>query len=339
MKILAFSSNPLPGWWRLESPAKWINRKTSHQMRVYYGKKRTWLSQVKRVDLVVGQTFVSPALVDALHALGIKVIYEIDDAFLVYKKESLRPSVAKLIGHLPRKAFKETVRKCDALTVSTESLKRRFARFYQGPIYVLPNYMDFEWWGPPLKIKKKRKEVRIGWFGSVTHYENVEKILKPVILKVLAQHDNVFFILNSLAKKILEKETYPKKKVKFLDSVPIAQWPAMAKKMEPDIGLAPLLDDYFNQCRSPLKYFEFGGNKVAGVYSPTVYQKLVKHEETGFIAGSVRDWVKFLSLLIESQQLRIDVGGRAYKDVKRNYDLKDHFQERVKVYQEVLKTG
>ncbi len=78
---------------------------------------------------------------------------------------------------------------------------------------------------------------------------------------------------------------------------------------------------------------------MAGVYSPTVYQKLVKHEETGFIAGSVRDWVKFLSLLIESQQLRIDVGGRAYKDVKRNYDLKDHFQERVKVYQEVLKTG
>ena len=86
MNILAFHNDSGSRWWRLESPAKWLNKNTDHQMLVLSHKM--WKDDIAGAHIVVAEMFNSPKAVNSMHAMGAKVIYEADDALLdSYGKE------------------------------------------------------------------------------------------------------------------------------------------------------------------------------------------------------------------------------------------------------------
>jgi glycosyltransferase involved in cell wall biosynthesis len=89
-----------------------------------------------------------------------------------------------------------------------------------------------------------------------------------------------------------------------------------------DIGLAPMTGGLFEACKTNNKYREYGGCRVAGVYSATSpYVECVRHGETGLlVANDPEAWIAALEALIDAPALRAAIADRAFEDVRRNYN-------------------
>lgn len=101
-----------------------------------------------------------------------------------------------------------------------------------------------------------------------------------------------------------------------------------------DIGLAPLVDEPFFHSKSNNKYREFGGCKIAGVYSDMPpYSDCVVNQKTGLLVkNSVQSWVEAIEQLILNSELRDGIAANANADVLANYS----FDNAVKCFRSVL---
>lgn len=88
-----------------------------------------------------------------------------------------------------------------------------------------------------------------------------------------------------------------------------------------DIGIAPLLAGDFEACKTSLKYREYGGCGVAGVYSAVPpYVDDVRDGETGLLVDNDVDaWVAGLRRLIDSVSTRRTIAANALADVERKF--------------------
>lgn len=345
LKIIVFTNDTASRKWRFDGQAERINNQTEHEM--FITSHRSWNNDIVGANLVILEMLTGTKVVDTCHAQGAKVIYDADDAVIdTYGRE--RKNLMH-IGPQWRSDAIETIRKCDALTVSNQTLKENYGRFTKEPIYILPFYLDFDWYKRDLPtIQRTTDEIRIGWFGSRGHFEDL-RMVAPAIKSVLEKYPQVKFIYcgyggmssDKLATEVgwgedIFKEI-PRERREFVIGVPYDVWPVKHRYLDLDIGISPLLDDYFNKCKVETKFLEYAALATPGVYSPTVYEPWVKHGKTGFIARDNDEWVKYLSMLIEDRKLRKEVGKNARRWVLKHKDLDLHWRDWLEIYSKVAK--
>ncbi len=345
LKILCFDNGTTSRKWRFNGQADRINKLTEHEMFVVSSKE--WNGDIVGANLVILEMLTGPQIVDACHQQGAKVIYEADDAVIdSYGKERKN---LQHIGPVWRSNSIETIKKCDAVTVSNQVLKENYERFTKKPVHILPFYLDYNWYGKELsEIKRITDEIRLGWFGSRGHLEDLQMVT-PAIKEVLEKYPKVKFVYCGFGGMSSERlltevgwgedvfKTIPRERREFALGVPPDYWPLKHRFLDLDIGVSPLIDDYFNHCKTYTKWLEYSILETPGVYSPTVYTDVVKHGKTGFIAKTKKDWIKYLSLLIEDKKLREEIGKKARKEVLKNYDLDNCWRNWLKIYKEVAR--
>lgn len=108
-----------------------------------------------------------------------------------------------------------------------------------------------------------------------------------------------------------------------------------------DIGIAPLEDTVFNSSKSNIKYLEYSAMGIPTVASKvTPYADTIVNGETGFLIktkGSVYlDWVKALSRLVESNELRESIGKKANSFVRENFNMEKNADLWKDAYLKVL---
>ncbi len=103
-----------------------------------------------------------------------------------------------------------------------------------------------------------------------------------------------------------------------------------------DISLLPLRDTEFNRMKSDLKFIESAGHGAAVLASPTVYSGTVRDGFTGFLYRSPREFAERLKLLVEDRALRLGLAEAAYRYVKRERLLSQHYGERLAWYEELF---
>lgn len=109
-----------------------------------------------------------------------------------------------------------------------------------------------------------------------------------------------------------------------------------------DVSLAPLVDSFFNSCKSELKVIEAGFHKKAIIASDVEpYSNILisavdegKYNDNGnSLLVSPRknhkEWAKHMKRLIESPAMIEDLGNRLYETVKDKYSLKNVSKNRV----------
>lgn len=332
MNILAFSNYTGSVQWRLRGVANYLNAKTEHSM--YVASSKEWGNDTLGADIVVAQMWRNPKGIDVCHQQGAKVVYEADDIIIgVGGKDRLK---LMNLDEGSEEMTKETIRKSDLVTVTTEKIAEHYRQFNDN-VVVLPNYMDFMWWGKPWK-QQSVNHIRLGWAGSVSHHEDLIMI-KPTIEKILKNFPQVKFIYcgHGGRKGIIGDEVFddlPHNRREYYVGVPTEYWPMKSKSMGFDIGIAPLLDDEFNSGKSAIKYYEYAANLVPGVYSNTVvYNGTIKPGKTGFLAKSEDEWYRYLSRLITEKDLRERIMNAAYQDVLENYNLDDHYHKWIEAYE------
>lgn len=327
----------------------WNGEKTS----LNGGSDKDKTSAIMNSDIVV---FHRPMTQDAydlavkLKAVGKKIVLDNDDT---YRKDAGVPIImARMLDNPEEKleiidsGLKEFAKISDMVTVSTDFLANEYKEVNDN-VVVLHNCVDKRDWYKP-KTNETGK-VRIGIIGSVASNKDYESIIPA--LDTLKNSDDVQLVLFALPQKTehtkLAVELY-KPEFDFWSQynpewhhfVPMSEYTKKLSDLKLDIILIPRYDNYFNRCKSNLKFLEASMLKVPVIaqgfedgLSP--YQVDKEDAEHMIICNTPEEWKQSIDKLIEDKQLRETIGESAYNYVLEKYDIKNNKHKWVEAYQTI----
>lgn len=235
----------------------------------------------------------------------------------------------------------------DLVTTTTEFLADEYRKLNSN-VKVLPNCVDPFYFDEPLR--NETDIVRIGVTGSLGVSSDID-----LVAPIIRHYENdkrvqfVFFSLpprnkeNPLVNKIYRDE------YKFLDSVNVEWHPTVnadkyydkLNSLKLDLMIIPRTDNYFNRCKSNLKFLEasmFNIPCIAQGFTDgkSPYQANPEDQKYMKIVIDNTQWIPEIEKMITDRAEREYVGYEAHKYVVKNYNIEDHAHEWVKAYQTLL---
>jgi len=230
----------------------------------------------------------------------------------------------------------------DGFTVSTQNLKDYYSTYTDKPIYVCPNSLDFKERDAIYKTdfskselyKKEPEEIRIGWLGSASHWENLHHIEKP-ITEILKKYPHVHFYYTALFGDLFTDPSVQSQihKAKWSN---LKNWASTIVEHNFDIALAPLMDNDFNRAKSNLRVLEYASAHYPVICSPVEPYKVFTEKEVKF-AMEKEEWFDALEELITKPELRKSLAENLYKRAKRDYDVRKNYKLWVNALKEIKK--
>ncbi|PKN92541.1 MAG: hypothetical protein CVU44_15520 [Chloroflexi bacterium HGW-Chloroflexi-6] len=267
-------------------------------------------------------------LVSFCKSNGIKLVYETDDdLFEIAKPGSSHPEAESYA--IWTKGAKVLALNADLLTVSSEPLKRKLSDL-NSAIQVIPNALDEEVWQIDSLLPQIKDTTDIGilYMGTRTHGRDLAMI-ETALKKVKKKFGNrVRFDVIGVSSESLDSNLYN------VIIPPVAEYPdfvawlkSMAHKWS--IGLTPLANTSFNECKSYIKYLDYSGLGLVSVCSKiTPYEAVVQHGINGFLVENNEDsWYDALARLIEDDNLRKSVSANAYQGLIDNHKQKNRSKD------------
>lgn len=315
---------------RLHTPFKELSKSGDYHFFVY-GKEilpkieMDSIINEKIFDVIVLQRS-NPYAIEILKRakkLGIKVIYETDDFLLDIEKDNpsykemqrLKPGIIKAIDN------------ADVITTSTTEIANKFKKIGKDTEiirnYQLNNVVS-------LKPFKPNKTIKIGYFGTMTHDQDL-KLIEGPIRELKKKYDVEFEVVGVSG---MEREWYTTKKLPFypMSAPTFMKW--LANEIDWDIGVAPLVNNEFNSCKSELKFIEYTSLGIPTVASDIEgYRKAINDGIDGFLAKTDYDWGAKISRLIDDEGFRHGMVNNARKKVLENYNI----NSRVKQWDSIFK--
>lgn len=260
----------------------------------------------------------------ALKEAGKKVIFDNDDTY--------RPDSGADVPTFGRKKeildqinrnLTEAVQIADLVTASTEFLTEEYKALNPNTI-TLKNCIDPEDWSEPKR--NEGNKLRVGLVGSVTTADYKE--IKPVLqfLSNSPEHQLVVFGLPPKQDDTKILQEVMKEHIDFWESldiewqplVNIQEYKYILNNLKLDLALIPRTDNYFNKCKSNLKFLELAMCEVPCAtstfkYSPYENDPVVKCE-------TLEDWMDAITL--PHTQLR-KLGKTAKEFVLKEYNIQD----------------
>jgi glycosyltransferase involved in cell wall biosynthesis len=245
--------------------------------------------------------------------------------------------------------FKESLKMTDYMTVTTQELKNVNAKhtgFDPKKIFVFPNAIELQhpMYHSQFNLRKKlpQDKVIIGYQSGVNHDEDLKIIHN--IERILEDNPNVVFAFCS--NPDMWKNVFGKMPVKYKKQCLF--WPPTAIFDQyqnipsiADIGLAPLVLDKFNDCKSWLKCLE---NGIWGI--PTVasaipdyvrFQTLSKGGISIPKHNDVTGFHKEINKLVRNKELREEMGRKSRKLIVEKLNTDEINKERYKLFERIAK--
>lgn len=258
------------------------------------------------------------------------VVLDLDDLLLDLPQD--HPD--RLNHHYAGKLFPilRALLEADLVSVSTTQLAD-VLRPMNPNILVLPNCIDERVWRltPRRESSRDKTPITIAFMGGDSHLPDFEPLLS-VLTEILTTYQGQV-IIKSVGMQLPPALQGLKnaEAVSFLFNYP--GYVNFVQQQDFDLAIAPLEDNLFNRCKSPIKYLEYSALGIPGVYSNLPpYSSLIKHGENGLLASNPEEWRQAILCLIEDPQLRWKMGQAAQETVRRDWLLGDHAQDWLDAY-------
>lgn len=238
-------------------------------------------------------------------------------------------------------SYRTILQEADAITTTTLYLKNSLAEISgrEDNIHVLPNAIDFTQW-KPLNISVREKlpgKFRFGW--AVSHAHKGDFLMMRDTLKTfLARHsDAIFVVIGDVGMEL--KTVIPEAQLEWhpFSDLWEGHYPMRMAMLGLDCGIAPLVDNEFNKCKSPLKFEEytaFGWPTIAQNMEP--YSSHIVQGDTGLLAGTPDEWSGALETMYNNAELRAKLAFNARLAVKEMFDLDVIAREWAAVYANLI---
>jgi len=278
------------------------------------------------------------AIAEELRRRGKKVVIDNDDTFRMnsHPLAQFTPEAEEIELKKREESITAFLKVADLATVTTEVLSKEYKENNEN-VVILPNCVDPLDWEEPLH--NETDKVRIGLVGSVAmeyDYRHIQDVLK----KLSDRKDVQLFMFGLGDKK--HREENPKVTEAFQDDYDfwdsldiehqpwcdISEYPTKINEARLDIMLIPRKDNYFNQCKSNVKFLEAAMCEV-----PVIAQSFEKgpyEELTDDIGLKIKDngeWEDKIESLISDKKKRREMGEKAREYVLKNYNIEDRSHE------------
>lgn len=277
---------------------------------------------------------------------GKKIVFDNDDTFLLDRTHAFLS--------LDERGFEENKVKLnnvvnnfiinsDLVTCSTEFLRLEYLKLNPN-VAVLPNYVNPSDW-PDNPQRNYGDKVRIGLVGSTAYHQDFHEI--EDLLRELDKSDKVQLVLFGLWKD-QKREQNPlvmkvhKKEYEFWDSLKNKEhvpWCDMAyyfdtlDQLRLDLMLIPREDNYFNRCKSNLKFLEASMLEIPVIASDLKYGPYSELDgEIGIKVKTSKQWHDSVWGLVNNPGKRRLMGAMANKYVIDNYNIENNAYKWRDVY-------
>lgn len=289
--------------------------------------------RIKDSDVIQIQRATSEYFIDAIPSMqkeGKKFIYDIDDN--LWEIPSYNPAYRPYNRHMLN-ITKQIIGLCDVVTVSTEPLKKYFIdKGFNDNIFVIPNFMHHL---PEYRESINNDVIVIGYVGTATHSGDFDSKLVKAIIQLLDKYSNLEF--RCMGYNPLPYKNHPQ--IKFTPFVPIDEYNNTMYNLNIDIGIAPLINNEFNRCKSNIKFLEYSSNSTVTIASNVYpYSNTIINNETGILIEDNKDWYSKLEMLISDVSLRKRLSKNAYSFVDANFTYKNNNTLIDDLYTQVLES-
>ncbi len=253
---------------------------------------------------------------------GAKLIYDFDDAIFVLNMSEGNKALSFL--KRPEKTG-DIISLCDLVIAGNQYLADYASKFNQN-VKIIPTTIDTDEYQ---RIDKKKENLCIGWSGSVTTIQHFRFAI-PFLTKIQEKYgDRVYF-------KVIGDGSYRNEELS-IEGIPWTRDTEVAELSEFDIGIMPLPDDEWAKGKCGLKGLQYMALEIPTLMSPVgVNSEIIEDGVNGFLAKEVDEWVDKISQLIESKDLREQMGKAARKTVVDEYSIVANRDLYLKYFREVL---
>lgn len=318
--------------WRIIWPMEYLHRRGYPVMWGYNGELDT-ATNTKYADVVVMHRLTwlredyYKALLwrDILHRDGKILIYELDD-------DILSPSVIDRIKrtnmwvkddeqiNTERQAHVFSVRICDAIICSTETLAIICRELTNKPVYIVPNAIDIDRFRSVMAQESGRpvgSPPTIGWIGG-NRPDSDAIHLASAWARISRNYPEVLFTIGGYPLPILAGAVPPER----LTLIPWRQIDAYPRAFANlDIGCATIAEEKFNESKSAIKAMEYAVAGAAVCASPLVYGQLIRHGQNGMLCQTTEEWYQALSTLLDYPEQRRTMAATLAWEVERDHSL------------------
>lgn len=230
--------------------------------------------------------------------------------------------------------FQEVLKRADLVTTPSSVLSGVLKQHGAKKTRVIKNCINPKLWSP-LNITKD-EYIRIGYQGGWSHYEDWLEIGEAIV-EVMNKYPKTLLIVMGQHYPGAVKGL-PEDRVIVEEWTSIEAYPWKFKSLNIDIGIAPLANNEFNVCKSEIKWEEYSALGIPTIASNIPpYNLAINHHQDGFLADDKKEWVAYLSELIESKNLRENIGNSARTSVLRKYDINEKVAEYSNAYLALFK--
>ncbi len=281
-----------------------------------------------------------------LRAQGKKIVADNDDTYKNLDGKNLQMALEKV-----DKGLDEFCKFADMVTTSTEVLAQEYRKLNDN-VVILPNCVDPDMWPEPLK--NETDKVRLGFVGSVASNSDYEGIKNTLI--ELSKRSDVQLVVFGLppeadkndTESVIVRELYKKDfdfwqslNIEWQSFVPVANYIDTLNSLKIDIMVIPRNDDYFNRCKSNLKFLEASMLEIPCVVQGfedglSPYQVDKEDEAHMDIVLDNKDWLDRLNPLIEFKELRENMGKAAREYVENKYAIANNIWRWEDAYKKLL---
>ena len=250
------------------------------------------------------------AKVQWLHALAQRIhartIYDLDDNLLDMDGHDEKESYSAMTA-----AVRESLACADEVWCSTPDLGRRIASLGRARIQVLPNSLDPELWGVDEPSRNQRPSgtpLRLLYMGTRTHdhdYAFLHQVMEALHLQMPGAVE-----LTLIGVRSRDSDCPPWLQVLSAPAHVGASYPAfvhwLIQQERFDIGLAPLMANVFNNCKSPIKVLDYAAIGLPTLASdmPAYTHSLTNDVDCFHAANEVEVWQDALRTLMTEPERR-----------------------------------
>jgi O-antigen biosynthesis protein len=317
------------GWYRVVQP---LDALAAHGWKIGYQAGRPPPDH-EQYKVLTAQRLDRPGVLPEWRRLRLRhaLAYEIDDDVWSIEKTNWaayntysRDSVLDIMTHAAEIA--------DMITVSTEPLAEVMRkRTGHDRIRVLPNSVPDEL----LTMKRARsspKVVTVGWAGGSSHAMDIAMIAVPVHRFLEQSKRAEFHIIGTDFRKTIGM-TVP---VRYSGWVPASASLDYYKRIDFDIGLAPLTGTTFDQAKSAIKVLEYFGLGIPVLASDCEpYRGVVIDGVNGYLIRKRSEWARRLRELTEDDAAREEMGAKA-RETARAHTIGNVWPKWASAYEELL---
>ena len=254
-----------------------------------------------------------------------RLVFDFDDAVWLPNASSANSRFAWL------KNAEKTARIIDAadLVFAGNDYLADYALRFNAAVEVVPTTIDTKQYIPEAR-EERQEPLTIGWSGSITTMEHFKPFV-PVLKRVRDRlGERVRF-------ELIGDPTYREPELGIVGRA----WSA-ATEVEDlkrfDIGVMPLPDDEWSRGKCGLKGLQYMALAIPTVMSPVgVNSTIITDGRNGLLAASEDEWVDKLTQLVESGDLRRQLGSAGRQTVEEHYSVESQKRRYLDYLQDLAK--